>query len=170
MDNLIPIGRFSRVCRLSIKALRRYDDAGLLVPAWVDPSSGYRYYTYAQATQAEVIRVLRSLEMPLDEIREVLGAADADVGAEVLDRHRARLEAQLDRQTRMLTFLRRLIDKEGCPMLYEVTIKQVPAQHVAVLRRRATAATIGDDVGSGFGAVGAPSRAPAPGSPARRSS
>ena len=87
MDNLIPIGRFSWVSRLSIKALRHYDDAGLLVPAWVDPSSGYRYYTYAQATQAEVIRVLRSLEMPLDEIREVLGAADADVAAKVLDRH-----------------------------------------------------------------------------------
>jgi DNA-binding transcriptional MerR regulator len=155
MDNLIPIGRFSRVCRLTIKALRHYDDAGLLVPAWVDPSSGYRYYTYAQATQAEVIRVLRTLDMPLDEIREVLQAADTDVAAKVLDRHRGRLESELDRQTRMLAFLHRLIDKEGIPMLYEVTIKQVPAQHVAVLRRRTTAATIGDDVGRSFGAVSA---------------
>ena len=55
-------------------------------------------------------------------------------------------------------------------MLYEVTVKQVPAQHVAVLRRRTTAATIGDDVGRSFGAVGAAVAAPAPGSPARRSS
>jgi effector-binding domain-containing protein len=92
--------------------------------------------------------------MPLDEIREVLGAADADVATKVLDRHRWRLEGLLDRQTRMLTYLRRLIDKEGIPMLYEVTIKHVPAQHVAVLRRRTTAATIGDDVGRGFGEVG----------------
>ena len=85
MDNLIPIGRFSRVSRLSIKALRYYADAGLLEPAWVDPSSGYRYYTYAQATQAEVIRVLRSLEMPLDEIGEVLAAGDDGVVAKVMD-------------------------------------------------------------------------------------
>ena len=152
MDNLIPIGRFSRVSRLSIKALRHYADAGLLVPAWVDPSSGYRYYTYAQATQAEVIRVLRSLEMPLDEIGEVL-AADDDVVAKLMDRHYARLEAQLDHHSRMLAFLRRLIEEEGRPMPYEVTVKEIPAQHVAVLRSRVTAQTIGDDVGRAFGAL-----------------
>ena len=112
MDNLIPIGRFSRVSRLSIEALRHYADVGLLSPAWVDPSSGYRYYTYTQATQAEVIRVLRSLDMPLDEIREVL-AADDDVVAKVMERHCARLEAQLDHHSRMLAFLRRLIQEIG---------------------------------------------------------
>lgn len=153
MDYLIPIGRFSRVCRLSIKALRYYADAGLLVPAWVDPASGYRYYTYAQATQAEVIRVLRSLEMPLEEIREVLTASGDDDVARVLDRHRARLEDQLAHHSRMLAFLRRLIEEEGRPMPYEVEVKEVAAQHVAVLRRRVTAETIGDDVGAAFGTL-----------------
>lgn len=43
MCNLVPIGRFSRVSRLSIKALRRYDEFGLLKPVEVDPESGYRY-------------------------------------------------------------------------------------------------------------------------------
>jgi len=152
MDNLIPIGRFSRVSRLSIKALRHYADAGLLVPAWVDPSSGYRYYTYAQATQAEVIRVLRSLDMPLDEIGEVL-AADDDVVAKLMDRHYARLGARLDHHSRMLAFLRRLIEEEGRPMPYEVTVKEIPAQHVAVVRCRVTAQTIGDDVGRAFGTL-----------------
>lgn len=153
MDTLIPIGRFSRVTRLSVKALRNYADAGLLVPAWVDPSSGYRYYTYAQTTQAEVIRVLRSLEMPLDEIREVLTAADDDVVAKVMERHRARLEDRLEHETRMLAYLRRLIEEEGRPMTYDVTVKELPAQHVAVLRRRVTAETIGDDVGAAFGVL-----------------
>ena len=153
MDNLIPIGRFSRVSRLSIKALRHYADAGLLEPAWVDPSSGYRYYAYAQTTQAEVIRVLRSLEMPLDEIGEVLGAGSDDVVAKIMDRHRARLEDRLDHQSRMLAFLRRLIEEEGHPMPYDVTVKEIPAQQVAVLRRHVTAQTIGDDVGAAFGVL-----------------
>lgn len=153
MDDLIPIGRFSRVTRLSIKALRHYADVGLLEPAWVDPSSGYRYYTYAQATSAEVIRVPRSLEMPLDEIREVLTAADDDVVAKVMDRHRARLEDRVAHQNRMLAFLRRLIEEEGRPVPYEVTVKEIPAQHVAVLRRRVTAGTIGAEVGAAFGAL-----------------
>lgn len=153
MDNLIPIGRFSRVSRLSIKALRHYADAGLLVPAWVDPASGYRYYTYAQVTQAEVIRVLRSLEMPLVEVREVLGAPDRDAAATVLDRHRARLEAELDRHGRMLTFLRRLIDEEDSPMQYEVSVNEIPAQHVAVLRRRVRAEGIGEVVAAGYAEI-----------------
>lgn len=151
MDTLIPIGRFSRVCRLSIKALRHYDDAGLLPPAWVDPSSGYRYYAYAQVGRAEVIRVLRSLDMPLDDVREVVEAADGDVAAKVLDRHRARLEAELVRRERMLEFLRRLIDEEG--HVYEVTVKEVPAQHLAVLRRRVTAHGVGPAVAEGFAVV-----------------
>ncbi|MEX1271244.1 MAG: MerR family DNA-binding transcriptional regulator, partial [Acidimicrobiia bacterium] len=53
MDDLVPIGRFSRMSRLSIKALRLYDEQGLLRPARVDPSSGYRYYRLAQAKRAE---------------------------------------------------------------------------------------------------------------------
>lgn len=155
MTNLIPIGRFSRVTRLSVKALRHYDEAGLLPPAWVDPSSGYRYYTYAQVTTAEVIRVLRSLDMPLDEIAEVLAAGDRDVVAKVLDRHRARLEEGLERSTRMLAFLRRLIDQEGSPMPYDISVKEVPAQHAAVVRLRTTATSISDDVGRGYATVGA---------------
>ncbi len=154
MSNLIPIGRFSRVTRLSIKALRHYDESGLLAPAWVDPTTGYRYYSYAQVTTAEVIRVLRSLEMPLDEIHEVLAAGDRDVVSKVLDRHRARLEDSLDRQTRMLAYLRRLIDQEGSPMPYDITVKEVPAQHVAVLRRHVTAQTISAEVGAGYAALG----------------
>jgi len=38
--------------RLSVKALRLYDENGLLPPAHVDPSSGYRYYDFGQANRA----------------------------------------------------------------------------------------------------------------------
>lgn len=153
MENLLPIGRFSRITRLSVKALRHYDEIGLLTPAVVDRSSGYRYYTYGQANRAEAIRVLRSLDMPIEDVREALDADDPKVAAKVLDRHRARLEAELGRHERMLAFLGRLIDrKEG--VMYEITVKEVPAQHVAAIRRHATAATIGQDVSYGFAAVG----------------
>jgi effector-binding domain-containing protein/DNA-binding transcriptional MerR regulator len=153
MDNLIPIGRFSRVCRLSIKSLRRYADDDLLAPEWIDPSSGYRYYTYAQVTQAEVIRLLRTLEMPLEEIREVLEATDSDRVSDVLDHHRARLEGQLDHYSRMLGFLRQLIQDGGSPMSYDVVIKELPAQHVAVFRTRIGPTDAGPIVAAGFGTL-----------------
>lgn len=152
MENLVPIGRFSRMCRMSIKALRHYDEIGLLRPAVVDPHSGYRYYTYAQANRAEAIRVLRSLDMPLNEIRDALAASASDTAA-VLDRHRARLEAELDRHRRMIAFLRRLIDRKEGVMPYDVQIKSVPPQYVATVRFRGARRTLGQQISAGFGRI-----------------
>jgi effector-binding domain-containing protein len=154
MENLVPIGRFSRMTRLSVKALRHYDELGLLVPAVVDPSSGYRYYTYGQANRAEAIRVLRSLDMPLEDVSEALGADDPVVAAKVLDRHRARLEGELGRHERMLAFLGKLIERKEGVMPYEVTVKEIPAQHVAVLRKHTSMGTVGQDVSAGFAELG----------------
>jgi DNA-binding transcriptional MerR regulator len=72
----VPIGRFSKITRLSVKALPLYDEIGLLPPARVDPSSGYRYYDLGQANRAEAVRILRSVDMPLDEIRAILDTDD----------------------------------------------------------------------------------------------
>ena len=148
MDDLLPIGRFSRATRLSVKALRHYDELGLLRPAFVDPSSGYRYYRPAQANQAEAIRILRSVELPLEEIGAVLAAAGGAQVAERLRRHRERLEARLDEHRRMLAFLQRLLDKEDI-MPYEVTVKQLPAQPVAATRASTDLRHIGDAIGAG---------------------
>jgi DNA-binding transcriptional MerR regulator len=69
---LLSIGRFSRLSGLTVKALRHYDELGLLRPARVDHASGYRFYSLAQARDAEAIRRLRSLGMPLDEMASLL--------------------------------------------------------------------------------------------------
>jgi DNA-binding transcriptional MerR regulator len=52
---MFTIGQFSRATHLSVKALRHYDDLGLLVPAAVDPASGYRRYQAAQTPAAHLI-------------------------------------------------------------------------------------------------------------------
>ena len=72
MENLISIGQFAAASRLSLKALRLYDENGLLPPARVDPVSGYRSYRLDQLRSATLIGLLRSAGMPLVEIRRVL--------------------------------------------------------------------------------------------------
>ena len=72
MTDLLTIGQFSRVCWLSINALRLYDETGLLHPAYVDPTTSYRYYRPDQAPVARAIAILRTLDMPLIEIRELV--------------------------------------------------------------------------------------------------
>jgi hypothetical protein len=80
MSPRLAIGDFSRMTHLSVKALRHCHDVGLLTPAEIDPSSGYRFYVPGQVPIAQVIRRFRDLGMPLDQIREVLQAPDAGPG------------------------------------------------------------------------------------------
>jgi PPM family protein phosphatase len=70
--DLLSIGAFARRSRLSLKALRLYDELGLLPPAHVDAETGYRYYAAAQVDRARLIGLLRRLDMPLARIGRVL--------------------------------------------------------------------------------------------------
>ncbi|MGC4109177.1 MAG: MerR family transcriptional regulator [Nocardioides sp.] len=78
-DGLLTIGAFARAVELSPSALRYYDDCGLLAPAEVDRSTGYRYYTPELETRARLIRWMRDVGVPVETMRAVLdgGADDA---------------------------------------------------------------------------------------------
>ncbi|MFE3289331.1 MerR family transcriptional regulator [Rhodococcus sp. NPDC059234] len=91
MDKWITIGVLARASGLTPSALRFYDDCRLLVPARVDASSGYRYYTEQQRAQAVTIRRLREIGMPIDAVAVVL-EGDADRAARLLDEHVLGLE------------------------------------------------------------------------------
>ena len=69
---MLKIGEFSKLSRVSIRSLRRYDEAGLLAPASIDPFTGYRYYREGQLLTANRIRALRDMGFSYAAIREVL--------------------------------------------------------------------------------------------------
>ena len=75
---LLTIGEFARLSRLSPKALRLYDDLGLLRPFRVDEWSGYRYYAPSQLERARLVAWLRRLGMPLAQIGAVVEASPVD--------------------------------------------------------------------------------------------
>ncbi|MEU6460496.1 MerR family transcriptional regulator [Streptomyces sp. NPDC046976] len=101
---LLTIGAFARVSRLSPKALRLYDELALLRPARVDPETGYRYYAVGQLGRARLVAWLRRLGMPLAEIRAVCalepGAAAREIGA-----YWARVEAETAARRDLAAFL-----------------------------------------------------------------
>lgn len=124
-EELLPIGRFARLGRLSVKQLRHYAELGLLVPAYVDEHTGYRYYRYEQARDALSIGLLRSLDVPLAVIAQVLSGT-----AGALEGVHERLEAELARRRSTLTALERVI-AEGLPST-PVTVVTEPARRVSV--------------------------------------
>jgi effector-binding domain-containing protein len=147
VKTLVPIGRFSAICRLSQKALRLYDEMGLLRPAWVDPDSGYRYYALAQAIEAERIRLLRSLEVPLEDVAEFL--RDPAGRRRVLERHRGRLESRLAQLEKLLTSLAQLEREDA--MTYDVRTKEVAPQQIIGIRLHARLADLGREAGRAMG-------------------
>jgi len=92
---LLPIGMFSRASSLSIKTLRAYHEGGILVPARVDRSSGYRTYTVDQLADAAVISRLRALDLPLDKVRQVLEARDPELTRQILAEHHISMQERL---------------------------------------------------------------------------
>lgn len=135
-EGYLPIGRFARLCRLSVKQLRHYDELGLLTPARVDPDTGYRHYRPDQARAAMLIGLLRSLDVPLPSIGRVLSGE-----AGVLGGVRDRMEADLARRERNFAALERILS-EGLPRP-EVTVVREPARRVAVVRDTAPQERIG---------------------------
>jgi DNA-binding transcriptional MerR regulator len=107
---LMSIGRFSRLTGLGVKALRHYDDVGLLKPAAVDEDTGYRLYAAELAQTAEEIRRLRRLELPLDDIRALLETRDPAAVREILVGHQRRTALRSARTRSVLQGLQTLID------------------------------------------------------------
>lgn len=94
-SELLTIGAFARSSGLTASALRFYADCGLVEPASVDRSSGYRYYAPDQVERAVAIRRLREIDMPLELIAEVLDPGCRDV-ARIIDDHVAGLAHRAD--------------------------------------------------------------------------
>lgn len=105
----LTIGDFSRATSLSIKTLRLYHSIGLLVPADVDPGTGYRRYTADQVSTAQVIRRFRSLDMPLEKISAVISAPGLDTRIDLAAGHLGRLEDNLARGQGAAASLRDLL-------------------------------------------------------------
>ena len=143
-DPYLAIGAFSRASMLSVKMLRAYHEAGILVPASVDPRTGYRAYHPAQLADAAVIRRLRSLDLPLDRVREVVTARDPDVTREVLAQHARVMQARLEETARIVAELQEGVERpvEHTP----VHVRDVPASHSLAVR----GAVSGDATFAGF--------------------
>ncbi len=132
-EELMSIGAFAQRTRLSPKALRLYDELGLLAPARVNESSGYRYYDATQLEQARLVAALRRLDMPLAEIKAILQLESAPA-AQRLEVYWASVEsAHVGRRELALYLVDRMNGKRS--VMYEVMTRDMPARSVLCLKR-----------------------------------
>ena len=143
LRSMFTVGGFARLAGVSAKVLRAYDAEGLFAPAWVDSSSGYRYYSPAQLPSLRRIQALRDVGLSRAEIGAlVVGGADLRA---TLERRKQDLEAErreLDRRLAMLE----IKFSGGAARDADVVIRSLPAELVASI----DLATCGHDIAAAF--------------------
>ena len=137
---LMPIGMFSRASLLSIKALRSYHEQGILIPAVVDPQTGYRSYHPGQLSDASVLSRLRGLDLPLRQVKEILVRRDPAITGKILADHQKRMVDRLEETERIVQDLQRAI---------ELPAEQTPV-HVRALEHHYALAVTGTVRSSDF--------------------
>jgi DNA-binding transcriptional MerR regulator len=165
-DPLLSIGVFARRSRLSMKALRLYDRLGLLAPAEVDESSGYRRYRESQLAAARLVVQLRRLDMPLAEVAEVVAAPDGRA-ADLVASYWEAVERRFASQRELAAHLRgRLAGGDEAAAPLDVRERDVPEQLVLTEQRHVLAHELPPWIGAAmerliavadrFGGVAAP--------------
>ena len=129
----MSIGEFARRSRLSAKALRLYDELGLLPPARVDDVSGYRFYEPGQLERARLIAVLRQLQVPLAEIKAILPLEPTEA-AERVRKFWAATEAENATRRALATYLIDQLSGKRLAM-YEVRTRQMPERSLLCVKR-----------------------------------
>ena len=132
----MSIGEFARGSRLSTKALRLYDELGLLPPARVDEGSGYRFYEPGQLKQARLIAALRQLQVPLAEIKAILPLEPAQAAERVRAIWAATEAGHTARRALAAYLIDELSGKRS--VMYEVSTREVPKRSLLCVKRNVT--------------------------------
>ncbi|MCG7311114.1 GyrI-like domain-containing protein [Brachybacterium sp. ACRRE] len=133
-SHLMSIGQFSSLSRLSVRMLRHYDAHGLLVPAQIDPWSGYRRYASAQLADAADIRMLRDVGFGVSAIGALLAVRGTPAWSDALRLQRETLVEELRASQGRLSLITRLLDEGEPTMSITLTRTTVPAMTAVALR------------------------------------
>ncbi|ADB50825.1 MerR family transcriptional regulator [Conexibacter woesei] len=142
-DSHLLAGRFGAAARLSPKALRLYADQGLLVPAYIDPDTGYRYYARDQVPRARLIARLRRLGLPMARVAQLLELTPATRVIEL----QSWLQGQHDRladQTELVEALARQVDGGEPDLTAAVGVRDVAACKVVYQQRHVSVEQLED--------------------------
>ena len=135
---MLKIGEFSRMGQVSVKALRIYDEMGLLKPALVDDWSGYRLYEASQLPSLWRILALKELGLTLEQVREILkGNPSAEQIRGMLSLRRIQQEQKIqEEQARLerVEHLLNIISKEGTMPAYNVVTKKIEDMTILSVR------------------------------------
>lgn len=132
-DHLYRIGQFAQMNRITVKALRFYEEQGLLKPACIHPESGYRYYILSQMAAVHQITALKRAGFTLEEIASINAGADEEA---VLRKKKAQLRAKIADLTRQIAVVDSYLAERKVGLSAPVLIKTIPETTVAAMKTK----------------------------------
>ena len=130
-DRLLSIGEMAKLTGAGIKALRHYEKINILKPAFVDGSTGYRYYRFAQTYVVALIRFAVELDIPLKELTGYVDEEGTmDFGAFVARGNevvRGKMKT-LERALKFFDFFEEKLSLEKEHILYQIYTRKLPSK------------------------------------------
>jgi len=119
------IGLFSQITKVSVKALRFYEEKGLFVPSFIDPATGYRYYDSEQLFRMHRILSLKQCGFSIEDIRLVLSGRNA---GRLLAAQKKKLEQNMRDTAAQLASINSYLDwmQSGPVLNYQIVVKPLP--------------------------------------------
>lgn len=138
-ENLITIGELSKLTGVHIKSLRYYDEIGILNPVYVNPDSGYRYFSYTQIHLVEAIQFYIDMNVPLREIHSFISDRDnqkmdfmelVSHGITLAKERIRYLESRVEIAVELQQLMRRTIKIKSSP---DGSIEKLPAKDCLII-------------------------------------
>ncbi len=154
---MYQISQFSKISGLTVKALRYYDEQGMLKPSYRDKNTLYRYYDDNDLKKAQFIRLLRSLDFSILEIKEVLEMVNNEADLTyILQEKIANIRENILREKELIKKISSCLSPDVTKtesQTYEIALEEIPAALVASIRFTGRYSEIGEYIPVLFKAV-----------------
>lgn len=108
-NRLISIGKLSKITGVHIRCLRYYEKLGILIPAYVDPNSKYRFYSFAQIRIVEAIQYCVELDIPLKQFADFWADKREQINyAKLLDYGEKQVQEKIAKMNKKLELLKNI--------------------------------------------------------------
>ncbi|MCH5209755.1 MAG: MerR family transcriptional regulator [Oscillospiraceae bacterium] len=151
---MLTIGQFSKVCMVTVKALRHYDEIGLIKPVEINDETGYRQYSEEQIPRMLLINRLKYYGFSLSEIKDILSCDNTILirlkrQKDVLINSIAETEAVIAELDKHIRDLERTGDIMSYQNNYDVELVTTEDRHIIACRQNMSV----DDFGKYYGVL-----------------